>query len=339
MASTSALRALRCSHIARTISRNESRHVCFRRSLHQTPVALKKKSKHGSSSDEDSLFAFEDGENLISGDLFGGESVKTPKQKTEDAKHGFDTFTTASGRGKLTPEERRSRFNALYSFVSQRVGSQPVLKTPEPRKSAWIHLFGLAATKEQMEQLVELLPQWRAAGRGFSPRIAEAFVYRCEQLQCPLLALQVFSNRQQYGLDLSTLTAARQLLHSLHLAHSLPDIITLTALFKVYNLPPISTDLISCAMLTSACFKHSTPESLTIARAMVPHLKKLVEDSDPKEMVLPEDRIERAKVKERAWVAWTLTKIEKALKNDEASGPADWLMKWREESGHAQLAT
>ena len=160
---------------------------------------------------------------------------------------------------------------------------------------------------------------------------------RCEELHCPLLALQVFSNHPKYGVDL-TPSGARRLLHSLHVEHPLNDTVMLVALHNVYKLPSISNDLISCAMFTSACFKTGSEESVAVARAMLPALRRLLQNVDPATMTYPPKGTKAlVESKEKAWLTWTLNKIEKApQKNNE---PFDWLNVWRQRAGHAQIPT
>lgn len=160
---------------------------------------------------------------------------------------------------------------------------------------------------------------------------------RCEELRCPNLALKVFSDHPKYGVDLTDKKVARQLLHSLHVEHPLQESITLSALHGVYKLPAISQDLVSCAMLTSACFKAGTPESLTVANALVPALQELLQKTKPEVWAYPTDPSARNQRKDKAWLTWTLTKIEKALSKQ--NQPFDWLKQWREQSGHVQVAT
>ncbi|KAI0077608.1 hypothetical protein K474DRAFT_1661542 [Panus rudis PR-1116 ss-1] len=292
-------------------------------------AALKKKSnvKEVESSGElfstdDSLFSAED-------DLFSDDA---PVEKNASESSNAPT------RPRLSPEERSRRFNRLLKYVGDRIGQKPAVRDAlQVRKTEWQHLFGLATTKEQLERVAELFPKWRDSRREFTPRICEAFVRRCEELHCPQLALKVFSDHPKYGFDLSSPVAARRLLHSLHVEHPLSDTITLTALYKVYNLPPISSDLVATAMLTSACFKAGTPESITVAKSLLPSLQKLLQETDPKAMEYPQDWKERSRTKEKTWLTWSLNKIEKALKNQ--GEEFDWLRQWRESSGHAQIAS
>lgn len=142
----------------------------------------------------------------------------------------------------------------------------------------------------------------------------------------------MFSNHSKYGFDLDHLPAARQLLHSLHVEHPLEDSVTLSALYGVYKLPAISSDLVSCAMLTSALFKAKTEDSLVVANVLVPELKGLLEKTSPQEMAYPVDPQAKNQKgsKEKAWLRWTLLKIEKALEAQKQ--PVDWLKRWREAS-------
>ena len=103
---------------------------------------------------------------------------------------------------------------------------------------------------------------------------------RCEQLNCSLLALHVFSNHPKYAFPLASNQAALQLLHSLHLRHPLQETIIACALFKVNNLTPITSSLPGCAMLVSACLLHrrrspEDPRARELANIFLPVLKNL----------------------------------------------------------------
>jgi len=154
---------------------------------------------------------------------------------------------------------------------------------------------------------------------------------RCEELNTPTLALKVFGDHSKYGMSL-TLPAARHLLHSLHVNHSLQDTITAAALYRVYNLPAVSEDLISCSILTSACLKHGTRHSLRVANALVPSLQHMLSHTAP--LPVSTVSLERALDKPRAWLKWTLAKIETALANQSQKQDLDWLREWRKKSGH-----
>lgn len=147
----------------------------------------------------------------------------------------------------------------------------------------------------------------------------------------------MFGDHTKYGLDLPHIGAARQLLHALHVEHPLSDSVTLSALHGLYGLPAVAEDLVSCAMLTSACFKANTTASRTLAHALVPALRGLLAHAQPAHWKYPTKPYPRNKRKDRVWLTWTLTKIEKALKAQKA--PHEWLSEWREKTGHAKLAT
>jgi hypothetical protein len=228
--------------------------------------------------------------------------------------------------------------------------------------------MGLASTEEQLNQVAELLPKWKDSRREFGPEIGEAFVRRCEELTCPRLALQVFGDHSKYALPLS-LPAARHLLHSLHSKHPVQYTIAASALYRVYNLPPVSTDLVSCSLLASACLKaamqsvgagptvkngevaegagHDLAKAQktvqksaeTVGLALVPALKTMLKTTRPiragtkaKAVQVIGEGSDRNEARGRVWIKWTLAKIEKAL---EVKGEdVGWLRMWRRRSGH-----
>lgn len=295
---------------------------------------------------------------FASDDLFNGEEEDLFATTETDGATQSNSGA-GSSRSKLSPEERLRRFNRLHKYVADRVGIKPKSTDgSQVSKTAWLHLFSLAATKEQLESVTELFSKWRESRRLWSTAHCEQFVReclyffyilldnltiayshagRCEELDCPQLALKVFGNHSKYGFDLSSEKAARHLLHSLHVEHPISDTMTLLALYQVYKLPPISNDLISSAMVASACFKAGTPEALTVAKALLPEMEKLLKETDPKSMEYPKDWRERMQAKEKTWLTWSLNKIQIALDKQEI--PSSWLKEWREASGHIQVAT
>ncbi|KAK7683066.1 hypothetical protein QCA50_013738 [Cerrena zonata] len=324
----SAARVLRAVSPAIRVGQRQIPNVVLRRCLHQTPVALKKKQK--AVSDTDDLFASDDLFNEEEEDLFSATA------DTNEATQSNSAAQPGSSRSTLSPEERLRRFNKLHKYVSDRTGIKPKSTDgSQVRKTAWLHLFSLATTKEQLESVAELFPKWRESRRPWSTAHCEQFVRRCEELDCPQLALSVFGNHSKYGFDLSE-KAARQLLHSLHMEHPLSETMTLIALYQVYKLPPVSNDLVASAMVASACFKAGTPEALTVAKALLPELEKLLKETDPKSMEYPTDWKERLQVKEKTWLTWSLNKIQTAMEKQDI--PSGWLKEWREASGHTQVA-
>lgn len=134
-------------------------------------LVLKKKQKHAAS---DNLFGddgfSEETFSTTSDDMFGGDFATAG---TSESTSSLPSSSTSRG---LNPDERLKRFTDLHKFVSERIGKAPVQKIPTVRNTAWQHLFMLATTKEQIEQVVEMMPKWRDSKRKFDERIAEVFI-------------------------------------------------------------------------------------------------------------------------------------------------------------------
>jgi hypothetical protein len=47
---------------------------------------------------------------------------------------------------------------------------------PQVKKSAWIHLIGLATKEEQLDKVADMFPGWKDSGHEFDPPVAELFV-------------------------------------------------------------------------------------------------------------------------------------------------------------------
>ncbi|KAF9652559.1 hypothetical protein BDM02DRAFT_3089170 [Thelephora ganbajun] len=263
-----------------------------------------------------------------SGDLFG--STLKQKARTVAAPTPAKPQNTVSSRRKLDPAERTTRFNELFEFVSSRIGLKPVVKTPEQvRNSAWGHLFELATARAQLERVTELFPLWRDSRREFNEQTVKNFIRRCDELNCPDLALDVFSNHSKYGFPLASVAVGRQLMHSLHLKHSLASSVTPMALYPAYNLPPISTDLVSSTMLVTACLNQDSKQSKVLVDVLLPSIKRLLKNTPP---TPPSKPIRYSEDREPFWLARTLAKIEEALQK--RGGDHQWLREWRERSGH-----
>ncbi|RDB17449.1 hypothetical protein Hypma_001597 [Hypsizygus marmoreus] len=305
---------------------------CTRRAIHITPVVQKRKGK------------------VVIEDLFGESFEEEPVKPTPSLKGKAAGVTQASRipaaststgatvtaqaqapkRRKLSPEARLAKFNQIRDFVTPRLGRKPAIKVPQVKKSAWIHLLQLAETGEQLTQVADMFPGWKESGHQFDPEFSELFVRRCEEISCPLLALKVYGDFAKYNLAL-TLPGARQLLHSLHVEHPIETVMTASALYDVYGLPPIAKDLVSCSMLMSACYKHNSKDSLKVANALVPHLEKLLKHTKPIEVSKgPTVNVLQKPV---VWMKWALKKVDKALFATTGQR-ADWLSAWRAKSGH-----
>ncbi|EGO03190.1 hypothetical protein SERLA73DRAFT_174650 [Serpula lacrymans var. lacrymans S7.3] len=285
---------------------HSQRSLC-RRSLHITSVAKQKPS------------AFEDDE------LFPSAFEETP---TPNASKSTTSSQSTASRQRAA-KDRLTEFNELVQFVTERTGKKRAVKAGQVRQSAWLRLFQLATTSEQLEQVSQLFPCWRDSGKEFDSLHAEAFVRRCEELKCPPLALKIFGDHSKYGFGLTSLFAARHLLHSLHVNHPLEDTMTAAALFGVYNHPPVSSDPVACSMLTSACLKHNTKHSRTVATALIPQFRSLISQTPP--IALPQKTQVRAQYPEKPkmWLWWTSAKIEKALRSN--GKDFLWLRKWRKQ--------
>jgi len=123
-------------------------------------------------------------------------------------------------------------------------------------------------------------------------------------------------------------------MHSLHLKHPLASSVTLMALYPAYNLPAISTDLVSSAMLVTACLSQESKQSRILADALLPSVKDLLKKTPP---VPPSKPIRYGEDREPFWLAGTLAKVEEALQKQ--GRDYKWLHEWRERSGHLAPAS
>ena len=99
---------------------------------------------------------------------------------------------------------------------------------------------------------------------------------RCNQLKCPALAVDVFSNRPYYRFDLKSVEAARELLQSVHKDDLFRESVLVSTLYTLYNLPPLTKDVVSCSMLLSQCLRVDTPAARVIAGALLPAFKQSI---------------------------------------------------------------
>ncbi|KAE9410558.1 hypothetical protein BT96DRAFT_847466 [Gymnopus androsaceus JB14] len=125
------------------------------------------------------------------------------------------------------------------------------------RYTVWTHLLDLAQNEDELRRVIELAPKWKDVNRdkkdkgGLGAQWGEMVVTRAESLTCPQVALDMFSDHAKYQVPLS-LPAARHLLHALHTKHSLEQVMTAVALYRVYNLTPIADDLVSLGLVCRA---------------------------------------------------------------------------------------
>ena len=145
---------------------------------------------------------------------------------------------------------------------------------------------------------------------------------RCHELQSPALAVKVFGDFGRYGVPL-TLEGGRTLLHSLLLYDSIPNIVAVTTLYKVYDLPPLASDLVSCSILVAACHKHGDADAQVVAETLTPFLKDLVaKGGEAGRGKHPEEQYEK-------WLSWALFQVHQArVKAEQPSYP--WLEKLKQ---------
>ena len=101
------------------------------------------------------------------------------------------------------------------------------------------------------------------------------------------------------------------------------------ALYPAYNLPPISTDLVSSAMLATACLSQESKQSKVLTEALLESVKHLLRTTPP---IPPSKSIRHSEDREQFWLARTLARIEEALQKQGRDN--QWLHEWRERSGH-----
>ncbi|KAL0581647.1 hypothetical protein V5O48_000348 [Marasmius crinis-equi] len=245
------------------------------RSIHTTPIALKKK---GPGAAIDDLFD----DSSDSGDLFGSSAQPSSQHspKSSATKPTAKKFANHIPTKKLDPTERKARFDQLYeSLIPHITKILPPPRNPaslaDPTKdpeylekkrarkqlkpirhTVWDHLLDLAQTEEDLVKLVDLFPKWQDFGHKFDDGFGEHFVARCDNLKCPTLALKVFGDHAKYAVPLP-LPAARHLLFSLNAHSSLSDVLMAAALYHVYNLPPVAEDVTSCAIVLNATLKNA----------------------------------------------------------------------------------
>lgn len=234
--------------------------------------------------------------------------------------------------------------------MRDRTGRVKVVKAGQVRTTAWLRLFQLANKAEHLEAVTELFPQWRESGKSFTPLDSEMFVRtsialcssrfvvtltacliscptgRCEELDCPLLALKVFGDHPKYGLPLSSFPAARTLFHSLYQKYPLENVIAVVSLLGLNNLSPVTMDPASCAMLYAACLRSKNKHASLLGRDIRIALQNLLRETNPHPE--PKEKFLRARhsVKPDLWLLEALKDIKKT-KRDQGRG-SWWITEW-----------
>ncbi|EJF61040.1 hypothetical protein DICSQDRAFT_161775 [Dichomitus squalens LYAD-421 SS1] len=298
------------------------------RAIHATPAALKKKQQSSESvSDAEDLFgqSAEHSDSLFSD--HEPTSTKRPAPQASQLSQDIPPHNPSVPASRQY--DRNARFEELYQFARACLVTKAETKR-QVRSSIWNHLFQLASTPEQLDRVAEMFPKWRDAHRTFRPSTVVVFAARCHALRCPGLALKVFGNHPKYGVDLN-LDAAQLVLHSMHRWRRHQDIITFATLFSIYGLPPVSSDLLSNALLLKALLGKPTDESTAVANAMVPSLQRLLEKTDPQTMIVePRDR--RLSNSKKTWLAFALKRIENVLQSQGIEH--GWLARWMDVTGY-----
>lgn len=101
--------------------------------------------------------------------------------------------------------------------------------------------------------------------------------------------------------------AGRWLVHSLYTLYPLEKLMVATALFPVYNLPPIAEDLPTATMVSAACYKHGSPQSIELAENLRPFINVMLRKAN----IAKAADLESAKMNK--WVAWSLHKLNKTV--------------------------
>ncbi|KIJ08936.1 hypothetical protein PAXINDRAFT_102401 [Paxillus involutus ATCC 200175] len=222
------------------------------------------------------------------------------------------------------PRERK--LIELLQFVSDRTGRVKVVQAGQVRSSVWLRLFQLATKAEHLESIAEIFPKWRESGKSFNALEAEMFVRRCEELECPLLALKVFGDHPKYGFGLTSFSAARNLLHSLYEKYPVENTVAAASLFGVYKLPPVTSDPACSAMLYAACIRSKKKKAGLLGRDLRLPLKELLEKTKP--FAEPKGSIVRTlySTKPDIWLLEALRDI-KETKREQGRGTW-WITEW-----------
>ncbi|PPQ68732.1 hypothetical protein CVT24_007559 [Panaeolus cyanescens] len=275
------------------------------RAIHLSPVVQKKKSK----AVVEDLFA-EDA--FVEEELFKDPTAATSEGSSSTANAEAEAAKAARARRKLSDEKRKEIFEHQLAFLAPRVGRSPSEKTPKFKKGTLLQLLQFATTPEQIQQIVDVLPKYAEGGAELPCQFAQAFARRCEEVKAQSIALEVFGNFAKYHVSLN-LPAARQLLHSVYTTHPLKDTLLAASYLPVYGLGEVTDDMTSAAFVAFACLKEKTPESIKVARQLLPSITEAIknEDVDLTSASTPEER------RWKKWTAWALAKTDVA---DRANG-------------------
>ncbi|KAI9444306.1 hypothetical protein H4582DRAFT_1920733 [Lactarius indigo] len=259
--------------------------------------------------------------------LFEATSDSLPHNNNHPQPSAFAQPITEVAREAL----RSQRFDRTFELLSNQIDRTLSKKHPlQVRGSTWTYLFDLATRREQLERVSSKFSQFLDSGRHFSDKHVSAFIRRCSELHCSQLALTVFSNRPAHRMDL-TPTAARRLLYAFHEEGTLSNVVTVAALFPLYNLPALSSDPVSCALLISACLREANASgsepARTVAATLLHPFEQLLSQTPPAS--LPYNPFWEHRSGEIEWMKRATLSVLNSLVTggQDASRIRDWCMR------------
>ncbi|KAF9519279.1 hypothetical protein BS47DRAFT_85888 [Hydnum rufescens UP504] len=242
------------------------------REIHHTASALKKKRTTPRFEEEEGPMKSEQDEV----DLFAAVTSKPSPSKppSPSPAPSISSYPLAAQNTEQaqTVVERHARFLVTHGSISRFCGKKPSTRYL-PRHRALLELLDLVHSRAELDVFVDTIIGWRQAKRQVDLHTADCIITKCIDLGHPQVALMLIANRPKYGIDLSSLSTARALLHALvqHARPSSPtasesasveprspvtssaldDAFLAAALYPQFRLPEVSTDPISSAMLLS----------------------------------------------------------------------------------------
>ncbi|EJT99162.1 hypothetical protein DACRYDRAFT_117945 [Dacryopinax primogenitus] len=165
----------------------------------------------------------------------------------------IETSATRMGR-------HRMMFNGYYDQLMSRLPTKDA--TLAPLKNVR-HMINLSLHRGDLERVAEVLKRWRESmGRPYR-KIGEEFIGRCMTLHETLVAINVLTNRADYGIDLQSLKQVHKLFHSimqntsLHPEESVEAAFKLAAMSSAMPWRHIMQDPVSSVLLISICHRAS----------------------------------------------------------------------------------
>ena len=214
-------------------------------------------------------------------------ALKSDTTKASQQSPHLTPSTSSTSQPSQTPSDKshRLRFNEARESLSKFCGNTPATRYL-PRHSALLQLAALAQDSEDLDALMVMIVEWRQAKRQVNSQTSNEIISRCMKLGRPDLALKLLANRPKYGVDLSSISVARALLHELIEAARSPvksskytpvsslqdDPFFLAALYPKFRLPEVWMEPVSSAMLAS--FGTSFPSKSTSHKRALALLKE-----------------------------------------------------------------